>query len=236
MTLTSGRGPFSGRRAGAFFPPLPEEVLYVEPLRRRVRGVRDGCVLVDSERTLLVHRSGQPPAYCFPADDVCGAPVDPVPELSGYVTVAWDAVDAWYEEEEQVFLHPKNPYHRVDYLRAQRKVHVEVSGETLVDTDQCVVAFETGLEPVPYVPKSAVRMDLLEPTTTTTYCPYKGVATYWNAVVGGSVVRDVAWSYESPLPESTAIRGLIAFDPERASVVHDIPSGTLPFSPDKEQG
>lgn len=218
-----------------FFPPVPEEVLYVEPFRRRVRGVRRDRVLVDSERVLLAHRSGRPPVYVFPVEDVHGAPAEPLAELPGYVTVPWDAMDAWYEEEEQVLLHPRNPYHRVDYLRARRKLRVEVLGQTLVDTDECIVAFETALEPVPYVHKSVVRMDLLVPSTTTSYCPYKGRASYWDAIVGGTIVRDVAWSYEDPFPESAAIRGLVAFDPERATVVHDIPAGTFPSSAHKEQ-
>lgn len=236
MTLTSGRGPFSGRREGAFFPPLPEQVVYVEPFRRRVRGVRGGRTVVDSEEVLLVHRSGHPPAYGFPAAHVRDCPTVAVPEVPGIVTVPWDAVDEWYEEEERVLLHPRNPYHRVDYVPSRRKLRVEVAGETLVDTDRTVVAYETALEPVPYVPKDAVRMQLLEPSTTTSYCPYKGTASWWSAVVGGTVVRDVAWSYEDPYPESARIKGMLAFDPSRATVVHDIPPGATPVVRAEEQG
>jgi uncharacterized protein (DUF427 family) len=235
MTLTSGRGPFSGQRQGVFFPPLPERVVYVEPLRRRVRGVRAGRTVIDSEEVLLVHRSGHPPAYGFPAPHVRDCPVIEVPEVPGVVTVPWDAVDAWYEEEEQVFLHPRNPYHRVDYLPSRRRLRVEVAGETLVDTDRTVVAYETALEPVPYVPKDVVRMELLVPSATTSYCPYKGTASWWSAVVGDAVIGDVAWSYEDPRPESSRIRGMMAFDPARATVVHDVPPGAVPGVRAEEQ-
>jgi uncharacterized protein (DUF427 family) len=67
-------------------------------------------------------------------------------------------------------------------------------------------------------------MDLLQRSDTTTYCPYKGTASYWSAVIDGVVVDDVAWSYEDPVPESNALRGLLSFDTGRVSVVTDFPS------------
>jgi uncharacterized protein (DUF427 family) len=198
-------------------------VVYVEPFRRRVRGVVGGETVVDSERVLLVHRAGEPPFYVFPADDVHDVAFDTEPEAPGNVRVAWDAVDAWYEEDEQVFLHPRNPYHRIDCVRTSRHLHVEVAGEVLVDTTGTIVLYETALEPRLYVGRDDVRMDLLVPSSTTTYCPYKGTASHWSAVIGDTVVEDVAWSYEDPLPESSAIRGLLSFYDTKATVVHDVP-------------
>lgn len=225
MSLTSGRGPISANPAGRFIPPIPQGVVYVEPFRRRVRGVVGGRCVIDSERVLLVHRPGNPPAYAFPDGDVDGVVAEPDPDATGYVRVPWDAVDAWYEEDEQVFLHARNPYHRVDYVRTSRRLRVEVAGATLVDTVGVIVAYETALEPVAYVERAAVRMDLLVPSATTTYCPYKGTASYWTAVVGDVVVDDVAFSYEQTQPESARIRDLLSFDTTRASVLHDIPRG-----------
>lgn len=224
MSLTTGRGPLGPNPAGRFTAPLPEGVVYVEPFRRRVRGVTGQGVLVDSERALLVHRPGEPPVYVFPVDDVHGLVAEPDPEAPGHVRVPWTAVDAWYEEEEQVFGHPRNPYHRVDCVRTDRRLRVDVAGVTLVDTTETVGVYETALEPKLYVGRDQVRAELV-PSPTTTYCPYKGTASYWSAVVGDATVADVAWSYDDPLPECLPIRALLAFDPARATVVADLPPG-----------
>lgn len=228
MSLTTGRGPLSGRPAGRFTAPVPADVAYLEPFPRRVRGVRHGEVVVDSERVILVHRRGQPPAYAFPAEDVAALPetlTAAEPDTEGYRTVRWDAVDAWFEEEEEVLGHPRNPYHRVDCLRARRHLRVEAAGTTLVDTSETTAVYETALAPRLYVAKALVRMDLLEPSATRTYCPYKGSARYWSARIDGRVVPDVAWSYEDPLPESTPLRGLLSFEEGRVEVHHDLPAG-----------
>jgi uncharacterized protein (DUF427 family) len=98
-----------------------------------------------------------------------------------------------------------------------------VAGTTLVDTDDTLVLFETAIEPKLYVDPVHVRTDLLRPTATTTYCNYKGWTTYWAAVVDGTVVDDVAWSYEEPLDESVRVRGFLSFDPERVDLAAELP-------------
>jgi uncharacterized protein (DUF427 family) len=223
VSLTSGRGPLGPDPAGRFSPPLPSGVVFVEPFQRRVRGVVGERTVIDSERVLLVHRSGHPPSFAFPAGDVGDVASAPDPDAPGHVAVAWDAVDAWYEEEEQVFLHPRNPYHRIDCVPTTRRLHVEVGGVVLVDTIETLGLYETALAPKLYVRPDAVRMDLLVPSASTTYCPYKGTASWWSAVIDGAVVDDVAWSYEDPIQESIAIRGLLSFDVDRASVTTDLP-------------
>jgi uncharacterized protein (DUF427 family) len=223
MSLSTGRGPLSARPAGHFTAPMPEQVAYIEPFRRRVRAVSGGRTVIDSEGVLLVHRQGRPPTYALPSGDVAGVDAVAEPDAPGYVAVAWDAVDAWYEEDEEVFGHPRNPYHRVDCLRARRRLRVEAAGETLVDTDVTLAVYETSLEPKLYVDRRFVRMDLLVPSEMTTYCPYKGTTTYWHARVGEQLVRDVAWSYEDPLPESTPLGGLLSFEEGRVQVEHDLP-------------
>jgi uncharacterized protein (DUF427 family) len=198
-------------------------VAYIEPFRRRVRAVKDEQTVVDSERVLLVHRAGRPPAYAFPEGDVTGVPTQAEADTPGYVSVAWDAADAWLEEDEQVFGHARNPYHRVDCLRSGRRLRVEAAGLTLVDTTETLAVYETALDPRLYVDPRLVRMDMLSLSATHTYCPYKGTASYWTARVGDVVLEDVAWSYEDPLPESTQLGHFLSFDEARVDVHHDLP-------------
>lgn len=224
MTLTNGRGPFSGRRAGIFSAPVPDEVVYVEPFQRRVRATVGERTVVDSERVLLVHRPGHAPAYAFPAGDVTGVTGAPVDEVPGYVQVGWDAVDGWYEEHEQVFLHPRNPYHRVDCFPTDRRLRVTIGRTVLVDTTETTALYETSLAPRLYVHPRHVVPGALVPSTTTTYCPYKGWATYWSADVDGALVADVAFSYEQPYPETAAVAGLVSFDDTRVTVEAHLPT------------
>ncbi len=223
MSLTTGRGPLSAQPAGRFTSPLPADLAYIEPFRRRVRATKGGRTVVDSEGVLLVHRQGQPPIYAIPEADVDGIDSHPQADAPGYVGVDWGAVDAWFEEDEQVFGHPRNPYHRVDCLRSVRRLRVEVSGLTLVDTTDTLVVYETALDPRLYVHPGQVHMDALERSDTTTYCPYKGTASYWSARIGDEVVDDVAWSYEDPLPESAPLGGCLSFDHARVTLQHDLP-------------
>ena len=197
---------------------MPDGVAYVEPFRRRVRGVVDGRTVVDSERVLLVHRPGSAPLWAFPPDDVDGVASSPVAEAEGYVEVPWSAVDTWFQEDDEVRLHAPNPYHRVEYVRTSRRLQVVAAGELIVDATATLAVYETALEPRLYVGRDDVRVPLT-PSTTRTHCPYKGDATYWNA----GDVADAAWSYEDPLPEARAIAGLLSFDDKRVDVLHDIP-------------
>ena len=228
MSLSTGRGPLTPRRAGRFNEPVPEGLVYVEPFPRRVRGVKQGREAVGSEEVVLVHRQGQPPAYAFPVADVTGVPCEPEPEAAGYVRVAWDAVDEWYEEEEQVFMHPRNPYHRVDCVPTSRRLRVEADGVVLVDSTITIGVYETSLSPRLYVSRDQVLADVLIPSSTTTYCPYKGTATYWTAEVGGESLADVAWSYDSPNSECLAIRGHLCFDETKVSVEAALPTWPAP--------
>jgi uncharacterized protein (DUF427 family) len=223
MSLTTGRGPLSARPAGRFSAPVPEHLSYSEPFRRRVRAVKGGRALIDTERALLLHRPGLPPTLAFPSADVDGLATEAASDAPGYVTVASDAVDAWYEEDEEFFGHPRNPYHRIDCLRSSRPLRVEAEGIVLVDTNDTMVVDETALDPRLYVDPGLVRVELTR-SQLHTYCPYKGTATYWNAVVNGVVLTDVAWSYEEALPESSPLQHLVSFDDQRVSVFHNLPS------------
>lgn len=156
-------------------------------------------------------------------------PDSPVDELRDRIRLDWQAMDAWFEEDEEVYVHPRDPYTRVDILATSRHVVVELDGIVLADTTNARVLFETGLPPRWYIPKPDVRMELLRPTTSATSCPYKGTAEYWSATVAGREVADLAWSYRTPLPESQKIAGMIAFYNERVDLVID---GERPARPE----
>jgi uncharacterized protein (DUF427 family) len=223
MTLVAGRGPLSSDPAGRFCPPLPAEVVYIEPHPRRVQAFLDGRPVIDTERVLMVHRQGHPLSYVFRADEVGDLPAEPEPEAPGFVHVPWDAVDTWLEEGRKLVHYPPNPYHRVDCRRTNRHLRVSVAGTTLVDTRDTVILFETALDPRLYVDPSQVRTDLLRRSETSSYCNYKGFATYWAAVVDDHVVEDIAWSYEDPPPESLPVKGFLSFDATRVDVVAELP-------------
>jgi uncharacterized protein (DUF427 family) len=224
MSLTTGVAPFSRNPAGRFDPPVPADPVYVEPLLRRVRAKVGDRAVIDSERVVLVHRPGTPPTYAFPAEDVRDVPTSPEPAALGYVRVAWTAASAWYEEEEQVFGgHPRNPYHRIDCIRACRQLRVEVAGAVLVDTTDVISLHETSRAPELYVGRELVRMDLLVGSKTLTYCPYKGWASHYSALVDGTLVRDVAWSYDDPLPESTPVARMLGFYADRTQMIRAVP-------------
>ena len=224
MSLVAGRGPFGQDPAGWFSPPVPSQPVYVEPHPRRIQALVNGQPVIDTERALMVHRLGHPLSYAFRADEVDGLPSEPVPEAPGFVRVPWDAVDAWIEEGRQLVHYPPNPYHRVDCRPTTRGLRVSVHGVILVDTTDTVIVFETSLDPRLYVAPELVRMDLLRRSDTSSYCNYKGTATYWTAVVGDTVVEDVAWSYPEPLPETTQIEGFLSFDATRCDVIAELPA------------
>ena len=228
MSLVAGRGPLSNDPAGWFSPPLPSDVVYVEPHPRRVQAFRGERMVIDTERALLVHRRNRPLSYAFRAEDVHGLPGEPVVEAPGFVHVPWDAVERWLEEGRRLVHYPPNPYHRVDCRPTRRRLRVNIGGTTLVDTDDTVIVFETALEPCLYVDPAHVRTDLLRQTDTSTYCNYKGVATYWSAVTGDAKVEDVAWSYQDPPPESLPIRGFLSFDATRAEILAELPESAAP--------
>jgi uncharacterized protein (DUF427 family) len=148
-------------------------------------------------------------------------PDSPMPELRELVRLDWGAMDAWFEEDEEVYTHPRDPYSRVDILDSSRHVRVEVAGTTVAESTHPRILFETGLPPRFYLPRLAVRMDLLEPSDKVTHCPYKGQASYWSVRLGDTLHKDMAWSYPTPFPESQKVAGLVAFWDERVDVYLD---------------
>jgi uncharacterized protein (DUF427 family) len=148
-------------------------------------------------------------------------PLAPAAFLAGHAAFYWQKLDSWFVEDEQVFGHPRDPYHRIDTYRTSRPVRVAVDGVVVAESTRTVALFESGLPPRFYVPVEDVRADLLEPSDTTTRCAYKGVASYRHVRVGDTLHEDLAWTYEEPDDDGRPIRGLLCFFNERVDLEVD---------------
>jgi uncharacterized protein (DUF427 family) len=145
-------------------------------------------------------------------------PIEDCPDISDHVAFYWSAMDSWWEEDDEVFKHARDPYHRVDVLRSSRHVTVELDGTVVADTDRPLLLLETGLPPRWYIPRADVRMELLTPTDTHSTCPYKGVASYYTATIDGTEHEDIVWTYPAPWPECPKIEQALCFFNERDAV------------------
>jgi uncharacterized protein (DUF427 family) len=148
------------------------------------------------------------------------------PQLREAVRVDFAAMDEWLEEDEPIYVHPRDPYSRVDILASSRHVRVEIDGVTVAESRSPRILFETGLPPRYYLPLPDLRLDLMRPSDTRTHCPYKGTATYWSVEVNGRVHDDLVWMYRTPLPESQKIAGLACFYNERVDLSVDGVTGS----------
>lgn len=230
MSLTDGTGPFGQHPRGKLNFEPPGHVVYVEPWPRRVRGLAGDSVVVDSERTVLVYTSGRLPHYAFPAEDVkMGA--EPEPEVEGYVRVPWSAADRWLEEDDEIIVHPHDPYHRIEVLRSSRSVRVRVNGELVAESTTPRILFETGLPPRYYLSREDVHMEALEPIALRTGCAYKGWATYWSVRTAAGLVPAAAWSYPEPLREGALVGELVCFFQERPEIELEVDGVVVESAP-----
>jgi uncharacterized protein (DUF427 family) len=142
------------------------------------------------------------------------------PELAGHVVLDYYAFDDWYEEDEPIVGHPRDPYHRVDFRRSARSVRVELEGQVVAESSRATPCFETNLPLRFYLPREDAPLDLLASDKRTT-CAYKGEASYWSLDLDGRRHADLLWSYEDPLPDARAITGLVAFWDEKVDIVLD---------------
>lgn len=145
----------------------------------------------------------------------------PVAAIRDAVRFDWEAIDEWLEEDEPVYVHPRDPYKRVDILSSSRHVEVVVDGVKVADSHRPTILFETSLPPRYYLPLSDVRTDLLVASDTTSRCPYKGTASYWSLRLPDREIADAVWTYRAPLPESQKVAGLVAFYNERVDLYVD---------------
>jgi uncharacterized protein (DUF427 family) len=144
-----------------------------------------------------------------------------VAELRDHVAFKWEAMDSWFEEDEEVYVHARDPHTRVDILPSSRHIEVVIDGVKVADSRSGRFLYETGLPTRYYLPKTDVRMDLLVPTELRTECPYKGVASYYDVVINGKRHENVVWWYPFPAQESSRIAGYVAFYNEKLDIYVD---------------
>lgn len=159
-----------------------------------------------------------------------GAPPEPLETLAGLVTFSWSRPLTWFEEDEPLLAHARDPHKRVDVVPSSRDVRVEVDGELLAHSRRPLLLFETTLPVRYYLPPGDLRVALI-PSETRSVCPYKGVASWWSAQVGDRVIEDIAWSYPHPIPENPRIADLVCFRNERVDLTVDGEALPRPLTP-----
>jgi uncharacterized protein (DUF427 family) len=257
MGLAWQQGPLAPGAIGRFLvpDPLPERLLFAEPLRRRMRVRFGGVWIVDSENVTLLHEPGRYPVAYFPLADIspdalqasdhvtqhgdlgttawftvrAGAQSKPraawqhtelpgyASELEGRVAFAWPAMDAFYEEDQRVVGHAADSYHRIDIRKTSRHLVVRHADAVIADTKRPLALYESGFAPRWYVPRADVNEAALTPVEFQTFCPYKGMCSYYD--IGDA--RRAAWSYLAAWPEVAAVAGFISFEPDLAEVSLD---------------
>lgn len=233
--------------------------LRVETSAKRVRAYFGGELVADATAPRLVWEVPYYPAYYLPLSSVrvelkpTGETKDDAvvhdvvtrggtaggaaltypdsPALRDLVRFEFAAMDEWLEEDEPIYVHPRDPYKRVDVLNSSRHVRIALDGVTLAASAQPRILFETSLPPRFYLPLSDVRFDLLRPSVTQTRCPYKGTADYWSVEVNGVLHEDLVWIYRSPLPESWKVAGMACFFSEKVDLFVDGELQERPKSP-----
>ncbi|MBB2201839.1 DUF427 domain-containing protein [Gluconacetobacter tumulisoli] len=193
--------------AGDVDPSLlkPSEAIVDLPELGRIDRVWD--VVSDGEEATAAAWSGD-----FPPDTPWAA-------LSGYIGLEFRAFSRWMEEGEEVFVHPRDPYARIEILDGDERIDVEAGGILAASSARPRLVIETHLPVRYYLPKADVRMDHLTPSALRTRCPYKGEASYWNLVTEKGTIENIAWSYETPIPEMSRIGGMICFYADRVDAI-----------------
>jgi uncharacterized protein (DUF427 family) len=211
------------------WPPYPQFLIPV--------GDVDPDALVDEERVSNLSR-GRVARVGLRVGDVERPGVgrryveSTIPGIVDTIRFDFAALDAWYEEDEQVFVHPRNPYSRVDALRSGRTVRIELDGLVLAESSAPVAVFETGLPPRWYLERTAVDFTHLRPSDTETACPYKGRTTgYWSVQTSEALYPDLAWTYDFPTAPLLPIAGLVAFYDEKVDVFLDGVEQERPVTP-----
>ena len=138
-------------------------------------------------------------------------PVPGCPPIGEYMAFYWNKMNHWYEEDEEIFVHARDPYRRIDCLPSSRRVQVFVGGEMVADTRRPTLLFETGLTTRYYMPIADTRLDLLSASRYISRCPYKGIASYYHLNIKGKTHENIVWYYPEPVHEAARIKGLVSF-------------------------
>jgi uncharacterized protein (DUF427 family) len=254
MGLSWQQGPLSPGKVGRFLVahPLPDRLLYAEPLRRRMRVRFGGAWIADSEHVVLLHEPGRYPVAYFPQESITAGALEPnehttrhpdlgltswytvragehsrpraawqhtelpahANELQARVAFAWPAMDAFYEEDERIVGHAADSYYRIDIRQTSRHLLVRCGERLVADSTRPLVLYESGFAPRWYVPRADIEESLLAPVEFQTFCPYKGLASYYD--IGDA--RRAAWSYENAWTEVARISDLVSFEPDKVTV------------------
>jgi uncharacterized protein (DUF427 family) len=203
----------SGQQPIYYFPPEDVRADVLEPSERHTHCPKKGEA---SYYTLRVgERVIESGAWYYPD------PLEGAPPINNLIAFYFNRMDRWLEEDEEIRVHPRDPYHRVDVLRTDRHVRVSLDGELLADSHEAVALFESNLPPRWYLPREDVVAEL-EPSDTVTRCPYKGTAGYQSVKLSGDeTAKDLIWTYDDPLPEVGRITGLLCFFNEKVDIELD---------------
>jgi uncharacterized protein (DUF427 family) len=158
-------------------------------------------------------------------------------ELQGRVAFAWRAMDAFHEEDERILGHAADSYHRIDIRQTSRRLVVHHGARIVADSKRPLVLYESGFAPRWYVPRADIDESALTAVDHQTFCPYKGLCSYYN--IGDA--RQAAWSYRQAYAEVSRISDFVSFEPDIVSVqidgmqIHLEPGQTvIPHGPDRE--
>jgi uncharacterized protein (DUF427 family) len=213
----------SGHQPIYYFPPEDVRSDLLEPSDRHTRCPKKG----DASYYTIVAGDNVLEAGAWYYPD----PLESVRPIKDLIAFYWDRMDRWLEEDEEVFIHPRDPYHRIDFRRTDRHIRVSLDGQLLAESTAATALFESNLPTRWYLPREDVRAEL-EPSDKTTGCPYKGQATYYAVKLDdGNVVEDLVWVYEQPLDEAVRIAGLLCFFNERVEIELDGELQERPASP-----
>ena len=257
MGLSWQQGLLSPGRVGRFLvpDPVPDRLLYAEPLRRRMRVRFGGAWIADSEHVVLLHEPGRYPVAYFPQDSIAAGALQHgeytthhrdlgltswytvragehsrpraawqhtelpayASELKARVAFAWPAMDAFYEEDERIVGHAADSYHRIDIRQSTRHLQVRHGDRLVADSTRPLVLYESGFAPRWYVPRVDIEESALHPVEGQTFCPYKGLASYYDV----ADAHRGAWSYQNAWTEVRRISGLVSFEPDKVAVYLD---------------
>ncbi|KAE9969319.1 hypothetical protein EG328_006953 [Venturia inaequalis] len=157
-------------------------------------------------------------AIAFSEDLDSKSPASP---LAGLARLEFNSMDGWLEEDTPIYVHPKDPFRRVDILPSSRPIKISLNGITLAESPSSVHLLETGLPTRYYLPPASLNQQYIRKSNLITKCPYKGDAEYYDVVINGQSFSNLVWYYRLPTLESAGIAGLVCFYNEKVDITLD---------------
>ncbi|KAK5013686.1 hypothetical protein LTR60_003447 [Cryomyces antarcticus] len=220
------------------------------PTPRRVRAFFNHTCVVDTTHALYVWEHEYYPQFYVPQDTLkqgCWSEKDDIGDgakilnihvgdretdrviafgakagaLNAMVRIEFGSVDAWLEEDTPIYVHPKDPFKRIDILDSIRPIKISIDGVVVASAPASMHLYETTLPTRYYLPLTSVDFAVLRTSKTVTACPYKGEAEYYDVVVNGKTHKDVIWYYRRPTLECALVAGHICFYNEKVDIELD---------------